>query len=556
MKKLLPIAAILILACTAVYLLQDPVNAPELGKSVACNLLSPDNRSADIERPDLSQPAIKGDTPDATPAPKLPAKPADTEPAVEEEPLIQVHTPDYGPLLKRGNGRVDFRLVDAKGRECDVPKGDDLKLFRKLGAYWIKDGVRSDEATNRVVCDGVAPQAGLEPSNYELELESSTLGAVRHAFSVTKNEVRTDTIPMPNYLRRICIRFVDTNGKPVPYIPSTPSRAVYAVELESVKRKSPNLYFLKTPPKDRRSSIGLGGGIGGGRGGSGGFRRRQVLFPTDDGRWYVLVWAGAKTTVRISLGEKVWGVKQLEFTGDFKDPKWDEHEVVLDLCENFEETVAKYHRYAGYSNGKATETLNILNGTSPGPDTRPVKAGHARVIATIEPLAAGRPLIKSEDLQKKSYGFRERAGKWICELPAGIPIEIELLDEDLSTWPCQTLFLQEGEIRAVTFRPNVIQPLMSTTGMPPTLRESALGFNWSTTIRAKVDNGYETEHLRLPFVRVGENFSIPRRYFTREAVWRSRFQAIQCRLRYRGCALLGTSRPLETRAPTRDGPWQ
>ncbi|MHC4840903.1 MAG: hypothetical protein ACYTDT_08115 [Planctomycetota bacterium] len=481
MKKLLPISALLILIVVALLLLQEFNNAPELRGNVASDAPVADGLIAEIEQPDL---------PETEEAPVIldpPKVPGSIDPKFgltlpdEVEPIL--HVPDYGPMLRRSGSKIDFKLVDANGRECELADSS-VSLYRQLGSYWLREGCEIDAVNNRIACDGHSLEGqagvGLEPGNYELEHFSSKWGNLRHEFSVDRNNHQARQIQTEAYLRRICFDFRDQHGNAVPWIYMPPSVSTSSDRLEYKKRHQPKQSFLVTPPSQRTTGgVGIGGG--GGRGGSGGlaYRRSLVMYPTDDGRWYVLVWAGSNNTVRFKFREKLWGTDEIVFKGKFLEGSWDNHQVTLEIPDNFDElagprkTVSKR-----YTPGQEQETLDTLNPVRPDPRDALVERGWARVIARVAPRTSGMPVIRLKNSKLPACKFTHVSDEWVAEVPARESFSIGVKDA-AHLWECATTTLHDGEIRKIDLYPFQSQSVMSCQGMPESLIQASFGFRWN-----------------------------------------------------------------------------
>ena len=264
----------------------------------------------DREQSPADQPAVEADTP------AIPESPA--QPVTEFVPPL-LDTPDYGPAIQRGGAFVDFELFDAKGTRVPVQYYG-VKLWRKVGSYWLADEAAADTDRNVIRCDGFGEgegaTAGLEPGEFELELFSPTWGSFRHQFSVSRGERRVERLTTPHTKVVVCLRFSDASGNPVAYLPGVPKVITSSAPLDEVARPEPVTVALRSAPGESERVGGMGW-FGSGSGTSYPREVKPVLLPTDNGAWWITVYAGGTNTVKLKLGEELWGIEEYTLEDTF-----------------------------------------------------------------------------------------------------------------------------------------------------------------------------------------------------------------------------------------------
>lgn len=271
----------------------------------------------------------------------------DTPPKADEPEIdtadtaINLHVPLYGDLVKRGGAKALFDLLDANNQPL-IEHRVRVELWRRVGIRWLEEEAYIDAKQQRVICDGLSA-GGLEPGEYDLQIESSLYGSILHTFSVRKNEQVQQTLLFPNWRRIICFEFRTLGGEPVEWIRRAPSVETSLEDAVSIHATDTPAKVLRDPPPRPY----------GGRGGRGGFAyrrargdgsRRDYKTATDEGRFYVAVIAGAQNKVTVPFAEQ-WGTETLEFEGTFLEQEWDRKEVVLDLALDFDEITKDWHQY-------------------------------------------------------------------------------------------------------------------------------------------------------------------------------------------------------------------
>ncbi len=278
------------------------------------------------------------DTHDAAPPPP-PGPPPQAAPAADEPEL---HRPDYGHAIWRGGARIEFELADAAGNPVPA-QFCRATLWRQLGSWWLRDECEVQGGTSLVVCHGLGepgiPPAGLEPGEYELDIQSARYGALRHRFSVRAGEQRRERLLLPNWTRTICLRFAHPDGSPLLWIKTPPVVSVSSPDLPEVERPGAPPVNFRTAPTDEPANEGMGGGWFSSRSSSSRRPSRDnQVYPTDQGRYWVRVWVGADNTIRFPLGE-LWGTQEFTLSGRFTESHWDDYPVTLNTAGDFAQRV-------------------------------------------------------------------------------------------------------------------------------------------------------------------------------------------------------------------------
>lgn len=410
MKRIAPVVLLLLAALAGLWwLLQDD----------ARNTL-PRNEVADIDSPTPTRPTTSPDAPPIEPQP-VPAQPTPPAPLPEQpaptapiEP--DLHQPDYGPRLFRGGARIEFELADAQGAAI-AAQFCAVSLWRQLGGCWLKEECEVENGTSLVVCSGLGeqniPSAGLEPGEYELDIHSQRYGSLRHRFSVAHGEKRRDRLLLPNWTRIICFRFVHADGSPVHWVKTPPTVTATSLPPNPVERPAASDVPLRTPPTEEPQGLTGGGWFSSRSSSPREPREIKTVYPTDDGRYWVRVFAGADNTVTFPLGA-LWGRDSYVVTDTFTDARWDEATVTLETVADFADQVAQLEkRKADPPGGKvmiAAETyIEFTRPPEPyDPLTAPVRAHEQRLVIRVS--ANFEPNVEISYDGKVARGVFQRTG--------------------------------------------------------------------------------------------------------------------------------------------------
>lgn len=272
------------------------------------------------------------------------------EPNLEAGPIAEpLHQPDYGEWLRRGGASAVFTLRDAQGAMLIEPP-ERVHLFRNLGQYWLID--QCEYVDGEIRCVGLSG-TGLEPGEYELEIDAQRYGRLQHKFRVTRGQKLSGEIRTPYWRRIICLKFVDPDGQPVKWVHLWP-RAIQP-ENEAYARPNyrsppnviqiPSPYTPSRPPEDGRVwRIGESSMVK-----PNGFENGPLA--TDEGRVYTEVYAGARTTLETEFLDSFWGTKVVTFEDTFESPEWDEKTVILPVTDQLAAHVER-EGVKGYDPGR------------------------------------------------------------------------------------------------------------------------------------------------------------------------------------------------------------
>lgn len=245
--------------------------------------------------------------------------------------------PLYGDAVLRGGARATFTLLDAKDQRLwNTPV--DVTLHRHVGSFITHEVATWDVVTSEINCHGHSA-AGLEPGIYTLYVNAAVYGGFKHQFTLVKGEQLATTLRTPHWRRVVCFEFSDQFGQPVPWIERNPSITTEAVKFDGQPRVWPPGRVLRDPPPTSNW---------GGRTTQDGMTHRRVrpsgtvlsVVATDEGRYYVAVYAGAQNTVTFTFAQAIWGVPAFATSGTFEDG--DTVQVSLELSSDFEALIANH----------------------------------------------------------------------------------------------------------------------------------------------------------------------------------------------------------------------
>lgn len=405
------------------------------------------------------------------PPPDLPRDSfVDDDPVVAEQPLWKA---DYGDGVRRGAGRVEFELLDAKGQPLEPGVPIDFELWRKVGKHRLREGARLNAARTAIVCDAF-DGGGLEPGGYELVVSCGPYGGATRAFGVSRGELRIERLEMPHWRRIIVLSFTDKEGKPLAYLPLPPRYTAPGTVTTVVERTPRPRRVLREPPQPSRSAVGLGG--------SSSSSRRMVRpssptalrFPTDHGKWYVRVFAGGPGSIRFELDEKLFGQRQFEVAGDFTESQWDNFITAYDVPADFA-AVMELRELCGAEDPGCRSLLEPL----PLPrepdlyDVLRIPEGYRRLIVSIAapcPVTPtfwveyeiSQPKGKNPGPRQVSGTWHAQLGRWWIDLPPDSSVEVELSSPQLlqpGGRVREAIFLGESRILEIhrTFEASLLQ---------------------------------------------------------------------------------------------------
>ncbi|MBK9974086.1 MAG: hypothetical protein IPP14_04855 [Planctomycetes bacterium] len=415
---------------------------------------------------------------------------SETPPAAPELQEPALHVPDYGPLLYRSGARAEFELADARGNPLGQV-GLSVALWRQQGSFWLRDEATVTGARDRVICTGLGqeglPGTGLEPGNYVLELESNQCGRLRHAFTVGRGEVLNQRIQMPNWSRVVCFRFVQADGSAVSHLRAGPSLVTQTTALNAVERPSPEVSFLRRPP----ASAALGGGGGWARysrrsSSSGPLRKQWV--PTDEGRYFVPVWAGAQNTVTFVLGD-AWGQAEYKVTDEFVANQWDNFEVKLQTAPDFAEQL----KQAG-SLQVPPGNVRVLDAQNYRPEvydpmTAPMQELAGRLVLKLD--CNFEPIVQASfDGKTPARVFEHLGDLWYFNYGSAMPVWWRVSDGDFYESPWELIVHQEGapQVQQRSFQATLVP--ITAEGLSPTLRAFAHTLDFDLAFTVKGEPGY------------------------------------------------------------------
>ncbi|MCA8917061.1 MAG: hypothetical protein KDB90_16855 [Planctomycetes bacterium] len=421
------------------------------------------------------------------PAEGLPEdQPEHTQPAPEATNVVvpMLDTPDYGPAIQRGGAYVDFELYDPNGARVPI-QFYRASLWRKIGDYWIADELRTDVERNLIACDGLGeqglPSAGLEPGSYELELTSAQWGNFRHDFSVSRGERRTDRLTTPNSRVAVCLRFSDSDGRPISYLPSRPRVSSTSTALDPIERNSPETVSLRDSPF---RPISLPGGIGWSGSGSPDRGRRLLpnvppLYPTDDGAWWIWVFSGASNTISVNLNAELWGLA--EYTCEDTFTSRSEVEVVLSTPAEFEKRVLEWGKpLEGYTPGDRNireVQAEVHDKVEFDPYSAAVKPGVTRVV--VETVSSV-PVLVQMSINGTSFWrvMYARGDLHWYDLSARTQLWIRLVDDRLLVTPWESVDVSAGGVLVLGRSTGGALVTFTADGLTPTLRAFAYSIDF------------------------------------------------------------------------------
>jgi len=268
---------------------------------------------------------------------------------------LNEHSPEYGDFLQRAQGKLRINLLDSHGKKLKYGRFRSVKLWRIFNKTRIIEKVTYGKRKSLIASNGI-DDLGLEPGEYELEIEAGPYGAFRHSFSLASDQHLQEELYTPNYLRIITIHLKNQDNEDIKDIEYWPRYYPEDEILDKKNYKTKMETVLKNPHTNVLRGSGLIGLIGGGGGRGCSWRRRENFkYLTDGGKIHLEVIAGAQGKIVLTLDKKKYGKDKLELTGTFSENKWKHH--IINIKENKNENAASL---------KLSEKYVILNPENPG----------------------------------------------------------------------------------------------------------------------------------------------------------------------------------------------
>lgn len=407
----------------------DAGGGPRTNEEIAAESAPTAPRRVD-SRPDIpaaSEPAKPATEttpqPEASPEANPKGKP---EAAAYDEPGI---TPVYGDLLKRGGAVITFDLRDAQGQWL-IDESVSVRLIRRLGRFSINESCHWVFDDGVILCDGES-SAGLEPGTYELEVEAGRYGWKRHTFTVQRGEKAMHELRLPYWRRIITCHFNDLQGNPLPFLTSPPN-------VETKKIGAPDDFYAQGPEQILRKPPTPGMGGGGGRGGKGGFAYRRargsgglMVYPTDGGKWYMAVFAGAPNTISAEGPASQWPGENLLVDGTFDSAADAKVEFRLAAPADLDAEYAKHFRMNADDPGqRSLLAWAERKGALAAADDPADEFSGARIVVDLGESQGLEPRLlevekddKGAELPRRSFGgmvrMNRRGGLWYAQAAQG-----------------------------------------------------------------------------------------------------------------------------------------
>ncbi|MFT7620071.1 MAG: hypothetical protein ACI97A_003728 [Planctomycetota bacterium] len=247
-----------------------------------------------------------------------------SSPANETEAIIlspippgeKLFVPDYGPFLRRGQGRAEFSFTDGRRRPLRSKTPPKFSLFRRHQDQWIKvvESTFFDENSAILKVDGPA-HVGLEPGEYELDADCSPYGAKRISFRIGPGQTFVDTVQFSIWRHVLAIRFQDESGRLLDRINFAPTVSAKSQTLPKKSRSARPDKVLAKPPG--AISVFTERGYSRNHHNSLTYGRGALLL--DNGAWHLPVFIGAVNTIDIPFRKKDHGQRSFTMATTFKD---------------------------------------------------------------------------------------------------------------------------------------------------------------------------------------------------------------------------------------------
>ncbi|MFT7619080.1 MAG: hypothetical protein ACI97A_002728 [Planctomycetota bacterium] len=391
-RRIFPaILAILILLSVAFFVLQQDADNDELSGDVSDPLIGENTVAAKAKIPGgASNPSdLKSKFQDAT----------------KDRAFAQDTALNFGAQIQSGDCIATFRILDKKDEPLIEAQLRGVQLWRKLGDYWVEEHAELDKKNSQVVCAG-SFGTGLEPGEYELGVDARAYGAIWHRFKIAVGQNITGQIKLPHWRRVIKLRYVDERGKLLKKILNKPIYNAPRTSLPKRERKTP-IHVLASPPTYTDGTEGVNDAFGGGSAGQGGRGRRGRRYVThevtDEGFWYVEVFAGGQGILSQNFSMRRDGRSAIYHTGNFEESSWDDYEVKI----NYDDVQkARLERYKP-ANADDPGDLHVIAGK---PDEEPLPTAwtpgyrYPRAIFAINSSVKVQPFVHGRSYQTERLG--------------------------------------------------------------------------------------------------------------------------------------------------------
>ncbi len=455
-------------ALIALWLILSPprAHAPVDNLAIACSIPKTRPSSVPFLAPGKPAVVVEKPVPEPTAAPDV-APPEDSVVAPQA-----LWDPDYGPRLQRGGARAEFTMVDARGRVLDADQPRHVRLWRKIGSYWLGDEAHHDAGRDRVVCDGLSNRyaeegAGLEAGEYELEVSCGGYGAVRQAFSIVEGQTLSGILRLPNWRRVVCLRIVDQRGAAVLFLYQDPAQgppyvlSESLIRLQGVKRDAP-ASLLRSRPGRPEQLMGIGG-MSGGAGYTPRWKTGKIH--THQGNYYLRVFAGADNTIKIPLLPEIWGSEMLVINSDCTGAEWDNYVITLTLPDDFETRLEQKTERGGrpvnlfdevMADNPGNRSLIEVRTPAPRPPTVPddprelsgLGEGRVRLLLRADGMKDVFPLVDARHGVRitRFAGARQHEDWWVFDADSQFEMNLRWSDGKLLETPPQPLEFSGGRL--------------------------------------------------------------------------------------------------------------
>ena len=230
-----------------------------------------------------------------------------------------------------------------------------------------------------------------------------------------------------------------------------------------------------------------------------------LRFPTDNGQWYVRVFAGGKGSIRFELDETLFGATVFQVNSDFTEPQWDNYVTAYEVPTDFSARMELRELKGAQDPGMRS----LLEPQTPfkEPDIYDVSQlpeGYQRLVVSVSAPCPVTPRFWVEkdisQLKDKNPGplqhkgnYHEQLRRWWIDLAPDSGVELELVSAHLLRPSGRAReAIQLGDNRIVEINRTIEASLLQVTGPSPTL--AALGMRI-----AAVCNGVECPDGAAPW---------------------------------------------------------